>query len=222
MNWNTTKTGKLYHSFTNGHAVCNPRIRDTSYAEALDSAEKVHERVASLLNGTRICDKCEQSEIRAQLRRETAPAVTPRALVKPDVQAEVIEALAILRKFVRNSPFRGAEAEAINILDNAGVFTAIDEATGYDIDPAPERVSKCTCPELDDRDGSHLHGCPGDPAEWGDAAFVDDRTNHANNVGAPWGPTRVLGEDDMHDVARRIKARQNDCGFHFKNKRSAF
>ena len=86
-----------------------------------------------------------------------------------NVTPEVIEALAWLRK-----GWDGDNSEraitCLDILDNAGIFAAIDEVTGYDVNP--EQVSKCTCDELDDRNGAHHHGCPGDPAEWGDMAFT--------------------------------------------------
>lgn len=68
-----------------------------------------------------------------------------------NITPEMIEALKVLRNTVRDcppSPLRSA----INLLDNAGVFAAIDEATGYG-DPEPTPV-------------------PGlDPAEWGDMAY---------------------------------------------------
>lgn len=86
-----------------------------------------------------------------------------------EITQEMINALATLRR----APYTGSRIQdALNVLDNAGIFAAIDSASGYDITPAPERVSKCTCPELSTRTGLHLHGCPGDAAEWGDAAYT--------------------------------------------------
>jgi hypothetical protein len=94
------------------------------------------------------------------------------AKVKPEFAPEVIEALRTLRKIA----WGGDVEDAINILDNAGVFKAIDEATGYDVDPEPVKVSKCTCPgwKLNGlgRVETHRPGCPGDPAEWGDMAYT--------------------------------------------------
>lgn len=86
------------------------------------------------------------------------------------ITPEVIAAL----KWLRNG-WDGDNSEqaikALDILDNAGVYAEIDEATGYDVSPE-QRVSKCTChnrigltPE------QHENDCPGDPAEWGDLAF---------------------------------------------------
>lgn len=87
-----------------------------------------------------------------------------------NITPEVIAAL----KWLRNG-WDGDNSEqaiqALNILDNAGVFAAVDEATGYDVNPE-QRVSKCTCSQLHRGKESHDLDCPGDPAEWGDLAFV--------------------------------------------------
>jgi hypothetical protein len=116
-----------------------------------------------------------------------------------NITPEVIKALATLRDQAYGGS-NGPLMTAINVLDNAGVFAAIDEATGYDIDPEAERISKCTCPVLERKYGGHhpgcpgdpeaervskctcpavrrhvgFHnaGCPGDPAEWGDMAYT--------------------------------------------------
>lgn len=91
----------------------------------------------------------------------TAPKITP----------EVIEALRWLR---HRGNVDALSKQRLDVLDNAGIFAAIDEATGYDVDPEPERVSKCTCPDTDYRKttGNHHANCPGDPAEWGDMAYT--------------------------------------------------
>lgn len=88
-----------------------------------------------------------------------------------NITPEVINALATLRD--TNLNHYGPLWRAVNTLDNAGIFSAIDDATGYDVDPEPVRVSKCTCPDTDYRrlTGNHSAGCPGDPAEWADMAF---------------------------------------------------
>ena len=90
-----------------------------------------------------------------------------------NVTPEMIEALKNLREL--RTHFSGPAGicfrQSIDTLDNAGVFAAIDEATGYDIDPAPEPVSKCTCPAAPRKGWDHFTGCPGDPAEWGDLAY---------------------------------------------------
>lgn len=54
----------------------------------------------------------------------------------------VVQALRKLRGFARDNQ-RGPFADlvdAIDTLDNAGVFAAVDEQTGYDVDPTPEVV----------------------------------------------------------------------------------
>jgi hypothetical protein len=101
-----------------------------------------------------------------------------------NITPEVIQALRILRNGAKEDWVR--VMSAVNVLDNAGIFKEIDEATGYDVNPESvyEPVSKCTCPQPVWVDGStpvpgttkpradHLAGCPGDPAEWGDMAFT--------------------------------------------------
>lgn len=89
-----------------------------------------------------------------------------------NITSEMIQALAALRNNVRSDETSETVAQAIVVLDNAGIFAAIDSATGYDITPAPERVSKCTCPVLERKYGGHHPGCPGDAAEWGDLAYT--------------------------------------------------
>ena len=80
MNWNTTQTGTLYHSFENGQAVCNSRIKDTGFAcNAFKTIEQVRERIAtwrvgSLRNGLKVCGKCEAKEAAAAARAEASMA----------------------------------------------------------------------------------------------------------------------------------------------------
>lgn len=97
------------------------------------------------------------------------------------ITPEIVNALKHLRKTYLYPETQAA----FDTLDNAGIFAAIDEATGYDVNPE-QRVSKCNCSENVSFEG-HLTGCPGDPAEWGDLAFD------------------VIGEDDMRTVAARIR-----------------
>lgn len=86
-----------------------------------------------------------------------------------NITPEVIEALRTLRM---STHLHEALGRAIDVLDNAGVFAAIDEATDYDVDPEPVKVSKCTCTQLHRGQESHDPNCPGDPAEWGDMAYT--------------------------------------------------
>lgn len=50
------------------------------------------------------------------------------------VTAEVIQALATLRGFALHGTGAWEAGEAVDILDNAGVFREVDEQTGYDIE----------------------------------------------------------------------------------------
>lgn len=87
-----------------------------------------------------------------------------------NITPKVIEALRTLRDLhASDLEYR----QAINVLDNAGVFKAIDEATGYDVSPALVKVSKCTCHNrVGLNPDQHENDCPGDPAEWGDLAYT--------------------------------------------------
>lgn len=105
----------------------------------------------------------------------TAPAPEPvaevvrvRPVAGPPITPALIRALQTVRNNLHG--MSTVVTEAVNALDNAGIFAAIDEATGYDVDPEPERVSKCVCP--DELGSLHRAGCPGDPAEWGDMAYT--------------------------------------------------
>lgn len=89
-----------------------------------------------------------------------------------DVTPKMIEALRTLREVARTYMAEIKVVDALNVLDDAGVFKAIDEATDYDVSPAPQRVSKCTCAPYKLIGNMHMNGCPGDPAEWGDMAYT--------------------------------------------------
>ena len=84
-----------------------------------------------------------------------------------NITPEVIKALAFLRKLTHTIEVQFAIAE----LDDAGIFAAIDEATGYDVDPEAGRISKCRC-QAYSSNRDHETGCQGDPAEWGDTAYT--------------------------------------------------
>jgi len=91
------------------------------------------------------------------------------------ITPELIEALHTIRTMELTTPAgRLVMIEAVRTLDDAGIFAAIDEATGYDVDSEPGRISRCTCPDTDYRQatGNHHANCPGDPAEWGDLAYA--------------------------------------------------
>lgn len=80
--------------------------------------------------------------------------------MRVEITPETIEALRVLRTNVRSDETSEAVAQAIVILDNAGIFASVDEATRYDTDPEPERVSKCTCTQLHRGQEAHDRGCP--------------------------------------------------------------
>jgi hypothetical protein len=86
----------------------------------------------------------------------------------PKVPKELVKAVALLRSSIHS--LSTSIVEAFNALDNAGVFGAIDDATGYDIEPdLTVPVGKCDCTPTW---VGHMPGCPRDPAEWGDMAFT--------------------------------------------------
>lgn len=299
MNWNTTQTGTLYHSFENGQAVCNSRIKDTGFSGgAFETLDQVNERIAtwrvgSLRNGLKVCGKCEAKEAAAAERlavsmqpstgegdylppaqeaplvavhtgnpveysprhkgdrlpyitqagcrlprKDVGPASAPEwgccdhapmyhggrgcdqctctmdrrkmddpvpvaqsvederlaaawrramgedapqaaqsdAAPTPKITPEMVQALATLRANVRSDETSDAVAQAIVILDNAGIFAAIDAAactcppeerrrSGTDNHylecPQTPVPTACTCPELTSRTGLHLLQCPG-------------------------------------------------------------
>lgn len=116
-----------------------------------------------------------------EIKKEETVTETPkRAMVKPDIAPEVIEALRTLR----NTHYADMNWQnAFEVLDNAGIFADIDEATGYDVDPEhEERVSKCRC-QAYNTPAPHETGCPGDPAEWGDMAFTTARASDGPDDG---------------------------------------
>lgn len=113
-----------------------------------------------------------------------------------NITPEMTAALAALRGFARKES-GWAVRDAINVLDNAGIFAAIDEATGYDVDPEPEQVSKCSCPGGTWDGQQHLTGCPGDPSEWGDMAYT------------PKYPVRNDWDDAQDEQNRALDGRRN-------------
>jgi hypothetical protein len=99
---------------------------------------------------------------------------------------EVIEALANARQAISrmgkptvvNDFDRYAEQglrllQAVNTLDNAGVFAALDEQTGYTA--AEDILAEAASRSLDEAAGGPL-----DPAEWGDLSRTDIARRSAN------------------------------------------
>lgn len=86
-----------------------------------------------------------------------------------NITPELIEALWTLRVHVKYRSLSDSVKDAINTLDNAGVFAALDEASNYEATPVPKMVSRCDCTPTW---VGHMPGCPGDPSEWGDTAYT--------------------------------------------------
>lgn len=94
-------------------------------------------------------------------------------MIKPmDVTPEISEALAVLRQAAMHrvhgmpSEFR----DAINVLDNAGVFAEIDERNDYA--SAEEILAEAAVEGLEQKSGRWAQA-PLDPAEWGDTTRED-------------------------------------------------
>lgn len=79
---------------------------------------------------------------------------------------EVIEALAELRETARLNLAEIRVVAAFNVLDDAGVFAALDEQTGYAA--AVDVLAEAAGARLDAEAGGPL-----DPAEWGDLSRTD-------------------------------------------------
>ncbi len=76
-----------------------------------------------------------------------------------EVSQETINALRSLRTWAKGGYVSGTDAaKAVDVLDNAGVFAAIDTATDYDLDAVASTMP--------------VAGEP-DPAEWGDTTAAD-------------------------------------------------
>lgn len=102
-------------------------------------------------------------------------------MIKPmDVTPEVSRALAVLRALAANDP-SGPLTRAVDTLDNAGLFSEIDEANDYAT--AEEILAESAALSLDEELGKL------DPAEWGDVS----RTDIARRAGL------VPAERHVHD-----------------------
>lgn len=190
--WTYAGTGTKVHAFVDGVALCRKNLRNDPAR-----VKRMGFSYSGAVHYASVCRNC-QFKFNAELEREGAYQARLAASMAPstgegdhlpptaEVQDEVVivaeeqetsapdlvEALAILRK---HAGFYDVQLRnAVDVLDNAGIFSAIDESTGYDVDPQPTliRKSKCTCPSGVSIPGIHLAGCPGDPAEWGDGAYA--------------------------------------------------
>lgn len=99
-----------------------------------------------------------------------------------EIGQESISALHVLRTWAKGGNVSGADAaKAVDVLDNAGVFAAIDTATDYDLD-APDLTAGGL-----------------DPAEWGDTT----RADMARHQSAPM-PTDSLADQLLSDKDGRF------------------
>lgn len=203
--WNTTRTGFKVHAFKDGHAECRSSIKE---GVAPAHTHQTARRWVLDTPGLSFCASCEyvvrlQDQVQASAEENAAaeqatpaPVQVARVTTTVNVTPEMIEALLMLRRSVRGYGMDTQTAQALVILDDAGIFAVIDEATGYDVDPEPEPVqvgseewhslmgaalaetplyahrkrdSKCTCPAAR---AHHLNRCPRSPAKWGDTAYT--------------------------------------------------
>jgi hypothetical protein len=76
---------------------------------------------------------------------------------------KVIEALALLRDYAKHSMVAGPVCEAIETLDNAGVFAALDEQADYA--SAEEILAESALMSMEQKSGRWAVADP-DPDEW--------------------------------------------------------
>jgi|GEM_PF-4457151 len=191
--WDTTRTGTKIHAFgEDGSALCRSSIR--AFGPLAFTLKRAQEQ-----SGHSLCGTC-QGKFQSLLNVETADipaaeeapaAVTPalkiataKPEIAPKVTPELIQALATLRTNVRSDETSERVSQAIVILDNAGVFAAIDAAPACTCPPSyaandhhdggcPQApVSKCTCPASrvsfpGGLSGVHTANCPEAPAAAG-------------------------------------------------------
>lgn len=111
-------------------------------------------------------------------------------MIRTQYSDETIRALADLRVYAGRYPSMGL-SEAINTLDNAGVFADLDEQTDYT--PAVEILAESARKSVDEALGAL------DPAEWGDTTRADQFA-------------RQTGVDDPADIAAAVRRANCNCG----------
>lgn len=142
--WTYSNTGVKIHGFVkdgqhvDAVALCSSRITRPS----LDTAQDMEEIVKYGRRGS-LCTRCvnrfDEYAV-APVAEQPEPFETKESSLKIEITPEVIAALATLRTAHNWETHLG---DAVDVLDNAGVFRSIDEATGYDVSAQPEPVSKC-------------------------------------------------------------------------------
>jgi hypothetical protein len=200
--WDTTKTGTKIHAFgEDGTALCRSSIKHNAGSRMVTKAHAI--RWAGNVRAVTICEPCE-GRFQASIDAEAAdqPEPVKRALVKPEptVTPAMIEALAWLRNGWDGDNSEKA-IEAFEMFDNAGIFAAIDA------------VTKCTCPPDERRKSgtdNHYIECPEAPVAkctCPQGGFTRPRGTHRPECPEAPATGTVIGEDDMRDVASRIRAR---------------
>lgn len=111
---------------------------------------------------------------------------------------KVIEALARVRLYAAGQ--RRDIQQELNILDNAGVFAALDEQTGY---AAAEDI-------LADTTGYDI--TPVDPAEWGDTTRADMARHQGYEAASRLGSLERVPGTDRLVPARERDAEELDAG----------
>ncbi len=111
----------------------------------------------------------------------------------------VINALVLLRD---PGNLSRDEREAFNALDNAGVFRAIDEQTGYDVGPGVPIDH--TQPDDSEELGKFIASL--DPAEWGDTTR-EDMARHQMDA----GDRAAMGRLARRAFHAHEASRSNDC-----------
>lgn len=116
--------------------------------------------------------------------------------MKPsDVTPEAVQALAYLRLKARSDDSQ--VSRAINTLDNAGVFAALDEATDYA--SAAEIMAEVAAKSVEE-----VMGTP-DPAEWGDTTAADMARHQGYAAASRLGKLeRVPGTDTLRPARQTL------------------
>jgi len=186
--WNYSPTGTKVHAFgADGSALCRSSIVRSAEGAIDYSEAKGHPMCAS-------CDR--KFEARVAAAEEVVTFTEP----EPTITPAMIEALAWLRNGWDGDNSEKA-IEAFEMFDNAGIFAAIDA------------VTKCTCPPDERRKSgtdNHYIECPEAPVAkctCPQGGFTRPRGTHRPECPEAPATGTVIGEDDMRDVASRIRAR---------------
>lgn len=215
--WTYAGTGTKVHAFVDGVALCRKNLRNDPAR-----VERMGLSYSGAVHYASVCRNC-QFKFNAELEREEAYQARLAASMAPstgegdhlppaaevtEVQDEVVivaeqeattsdlvEALAT----IRNQPGRTTEEalsnilEAFEVLDNAGIFSAIDQAVG-----------KCTCPPSYAANDYHEPNCPEapTPARTGDCKCSKGELFREHLMGCP-ATTKTTSGPTWDDVLFR-------------------